>query len=81
MFQSALIRSRFGGYYGYSSLLLLCYISTRAMHGFDSSLLVAGCGVVVVLCFTIYGLYARGRGARAQRSERERQRKEYWGYE
>jgi len=51
------------------------------MHGFDSSLLVAGCGVVVVLCFTIYGLYARGRGARAQRSERERQRKEYWGYE
>ena len=51
------------------------------MHGFDSSLLVAGFGVGIALCFLIGALYARGRSARAQRSERERQRREYWGYE
>jgi hypothetical protein len=51
------------------------------MHGLQSSLAVVGLGAIIVLSFGLVTYYARGRSARAQRSERERQRREFWGYE
>jgi hypothetical protein len=49
------------------------------MHGLQSNFAVIGFGVGLVLSLAAF--YARGRSARAQRSERERQRREFWGYE